>query len=498
MFPGHCDVLDKPDAQPDAPGCHTGQELLAGQKLVHHLHNLGFPVVVTFNGGDKCSILIPGHDPVGRQLRILDIFPALPGTYLHGRDGNLFPVLLFLVIHDDRNLAAKHSSIEVIVGEGRFLVVGRGRGSEAERDEQDQQESLQEIHACSLPRQTPGGQSSFQMAPGPRPGRCQQHSSVSSLDVLTKETSYLHRIPPTPLVQVALSGRGNGPGIWCKLEFLNPSGSTKDRIARHILEKAWAQGKLQAGATVAEASSGSTSIAFALACSQMGLRFVAFIPDSATSERELIIKAYGGEVRRVAGGMPEVLRTARETSTAEGWFLGRQFANPDNTEAHRLHTGPEVLRQIPGGRVDAVVSGVGTGGTLRGLYESFASAGHPVSAHAAIPRDLALFGSNQECCSLRFSSDVPGVVEGLSEIYSEWCCEHLQEWEIDDSECLELTRSLWSHGFPVGPSSGLNYAAALRVASRLGSDAQVVTVFPDRMERYFSHKVFAGFRPAEP
>ena len=78
--------------------------------------------------------------------------------------------------------------------------------------------------------------------------------------------------------------------------------------------------------------------------------------------------------------MPEVLRTARETSTAEGWFLGRQFANPDNTEAHRLHTGPEVLRQIPGGRVDAVVSGVGTGGTLRGLYESFASAVHPNEA----------------------------------------------------------------------------------------------------------------------
>ena len=315
--------------------------------------------------------------------------------------------------------------------------------------------------------------------------------------MLPEETSYLHRISPTPLVRVCLPEVREAPGIWCKLEFLNPSGSTKDRIARHILEKAWEQGELRAGDTVAEASSGSTSIAFALACSQLGLHFIAFIPDSATSERELIIKAYGGEVRRVAGGMPEVLRTARETSRSEGWFLGRQFANPDNTEAHRLHTGPEILRQIPGGRVDAVVSGVGTGGTLRGLYEAFASSGCSVSAHAAIPRDLALFGSNLECCSLRFSSDVPGVVEGLSEIYTHWRCEDLKEWEIDDCECLELTRSLWSHGFPVGPSSGLNYAAALRVASRLGPDAQVVTVFPDRMERYFSHKVFDGLRPAD-
>ncbi|MCH2063361.1 MAG: cysteine synthase family protein [Roseibacillus sp.] len=320
--------------------------------------------------------------------------------------------------------------------------------------------------------------------------------------VLPEANSYLHQVRPTPLVRVSLpdsqsgsSGRSNmEPGIWCKLEFLNPSGSTKDRIARHILEKAWRQGHLNAGHTVAEASSGSTSIAFALACSQMNLHFVAFIPDTATSERELIIKAYGGEVRRISGGMPEVLRAARETSEAEGWFLGRQFANEDNTEAHRLHTGPEILEQIPGGNVDAVVSGVGTGGTLRGLYEAFAGAGCPVSAHAAIPRDLALFGSNLECCSLRFSSDVPGVVEGLSEIYAQWQCDRLREWEIGDRDCLELTRKLWSLGFPVGPSSGLNFAAALEVATELGPDAQVVTVFPDRMERYFSHKVFEEIR----
>ena len=160
---------------------------------------------------------------------------------------------------------------------------------------------------------------------------------------------------------------------------------------------AWQKGQIKSGDTVAEASSGSTSIAFALACSQMGLHFVAFIPDSATSERELIIKAYGGEVRRIKGGMPEVLRVARETSEDRGWFLGRQFANGDNTEAHRLNTGPEILEQIPGGTVDAVVSGVGTGGTLRGLYEAFSSAGCPVTAHAAIPREGALFGSNIEC-----------------------------------------------------------------------------------------------------
>lgn len=309
--------------------------------------------------------------------------------------------------------------------------------------------------------------------------------------VLPEGARYIHQVPATPLVPVALDG---GSEIWCKLEFMNPSGSTKDRIARHILEKGWRSGKLSEGDTVVEASSGSTSIAFALACSQMELKFVAFIPDSASSERECIIKAYGGEVRRVPGTMFEVLSSAEQYAEEKGFFLGRQFANEDNTEAHRVFTGPEILRQIPGGCVDAVVSGVGTGGTLRGLFEAFQEAGCGVTANAAIPRQGELFGSNLECCSLKFSSDVPGVAEDISEIYSGWECDFLKEWEISDHSCLEVTRKLWAKGFPVGPSSGLNFSAALEVARGLGKEGRVVTVFPDRMERYFSHKVFDGYR----
>ena len=316
-------------------------------------------------------------------------------------------------------------------------------------------------------------------------------SQTPTATPLPQGSRYLHQVQATPLVPVSLD---HDTTVWCKLEFLNPSGSTKDRIARHILEKAWRRGRLTTGDTVAEASSGSTSIAFALACSQMGLRFVAFIPECATSEREWIIKAYGGEVRRVPGDMQSVLSIARETCESEGWFFGQQFANEDNTEAHRLYTASEILSQIPGGCVDAVVSGIGTGGTLRGLHEAFQAAGCPTTAHAAIPREGELFGGNVECCSLRFSSDVPGVVEGISEIYAHWECEDLTEWEITDTECLSLTRQLWAKGFPVGPSSGLNLAAAIRVSQSVGADKCIVTVFPDRMERYFSHKVFEGIR----
>ena len=196
---------------------------------------------------------------------------------------------------------------------------------------------------------------------------------------------------------------------------------------------------------------------------------------------------------RLACGVPPTVEPHLEDNSVRG-SDGVPSERGRFPEEISLSTGPEILEQIPGGNVDAVVSGVGTGGTLRGLYEAFAGAGCPVSAHAAIPRDLALFGSNLECCSLRFSSDVPGVVEGLSEIYAQWQCDRLREWEIGDRDCLELTRKLWSLGFPVGPSSGLNFAAALEVATELGPDAQVVTVFPDRMERYFSHKVFEEIR----
>lgn len=303
---------------------------------------------------------------------------------------------------------------------------------------------------------------------------------------------FLHRIAPTPLVPLQLDGAA-GP-VWCKLEFLNPSGSTKDRIARHILEKARRRGLLKQGDTVVEGSSGSTSIALALACAQLGHRFVAYIPASATNERSLMIQAYGGEVVRVEGGMKRVLESAEEAAREHGWFATRQFENPDNTEAHRLFTGPEILSQIEGGCIDAVVSGVGTGGSLRGLWEAFRDAGCTVSAVAAIPKCSGIFDNNAECCSLAFSTDVPGVVECMSQLYQEWRDgpdgAAVGEIAIDDGECLELTRRLWARGFPVGPSSGLNYAAALRMMEKLGPDARIVTVFPDRMERYFSHKVF--------
>jgi len=187
---------------------------------------------------------------------------------------------------------------------------------------------------------------------------------------------YLNRLSPTPLTPIRLAA--GEPTIWCKLEFLNPSGSTKDRVARFILEKAWREGRIVRGSTVIEASSGSTSIAMALACAQLGVRFLAVMPEGVSNERVLIIRGYGGEIRFTpkAGGIVEAIaQSERMGAELDGSFLPRQFSNHDNAQAHRRFTAREILDQIPGGMVDAVISGVGTGGTLVGLYEGICDSG---------------------------------------------------------------------------------------------------------------------------
>ncbi len=150
------------------------------------------------------------------------------------------------------------------------------------------------------------------------------------------------------------------------------------------------QGKIRAGDRIIEASSGSTSIALALAWRKLGLRFTAVLPEGVSGERVLIIRAYGGEVvltpreKGIVGAIGEAERLGEQPET----FLPRQFRNPDNAEAHRLGTAREILDQIPSGRVQGVVSGVGTGGTLVGLYEGFTEAGNSVVPGYARPVNL--------------------------------------------------------------------------------------------------------------
>lgn len=298
--------------------------------------------------------------------------------------------------------------------------------------------------------------------------------------------------PATPLVPIQLSAEE--PVIWCKLEFLNPSGSTKDRIARYILGNAFRRGLVKPGGVVIEASSGSTSIAMALVCAQLGLRFTAVLPEGVSNERVLMIRAYGGTVHfaprdaGILGCIAESQVLARES----GAFLPRQFSNPENAEAHEFGTAREIMEQIPGRVADAVVSGVGTGGTLVGLMRGCGAGGRAPRAFLARPVDLTR-SREQECCS--FSCRIPGVLECVSALFRESEHPDVAAIEVPDGEALETTRELIRLGFPAGPSSGLNYRAAMLAARRVWP-AQIVTILPDRMERYFSSELFQPFAGA--
>jgi cysteine synthase A len=216
------------------------------------------------------------------------------------------------------------------------------------------------------------------------------------------------------------------------------------------------------------------------------------MPRGVSSERVLMIRSYGGEIcfTSAEGGIREAIAETELLAKQHGAFLPRQFTNPDNAEAHRLGTAREILEQVPGGNVDGVVSGVGTGGTLVGLYQAFRQFGCPVRPFLARPVEL---GSpmEPECCS--FSGKIPGVVDCMSTIFQEAALPDLITLEVEERNAIETTRALIRMGFPAGPSSGLNYRAAVMAAQLLGEHATVVTVFPDRMERYFSTELFQPF-----
>ncbi len=309
---------------------------------------------------------------------------------------------------------------------------------------------------------------------------------MSRNPILPEYSGRIPHIRPTPLLPIRLYD--HSPEIWCKLEFLNPSGSVKDRIARYILEKAWRKGIIGPNSTVIEASSGSTSIALARVCAQYHIKFIAVVPRGISDERILILNAYGAIIHFVEkGGMEEAIQEAEKLNKQIKGFLTRQFENPDNVNAHIIGTGNEILNQIPGGQIECVVSGVGTGGTLVGLYNAFTEVGCLIKPIAAIPIGTSVI-NDTECYS--HSKRIPGVVEGLSKIYQNSILPDLEEIRIDDDEAIKVTRDLIKKGIPVGPSSGLNYAAALKAQKILGDDAVIVTVFCDRMERYFSTELF--------
>ncbi|HEY7009541.1 MAG TPA: cysteine synthase family protein [Jatrophihabitantaceae bacterium] len=284
--------------------------------------------------------------------------------------------------------------------------------------------------------------------------------------------SILDAIGNTPLMRVE--------GIWVKLEYLNPSGSIKARIAKYMIEKAEAQGLLSPGDTIVEASSGNTGNAMSMVAAAKGYRMLVVMPDGMSPERAAISRAFGAQVMTVGDfHVTDALAKVRELGTQPGYFAPQQFDNEWNVEENRTWLGPEVLGQLDGVLPDAVVGGVGTGGTIVGVGQAFRAVNPACRVVAVEPN---------ESCTLMCGEVGRHLIEGIADGFVPGIIAR-HRGEIDamvpvDSEqaIAEMRRLAREHGLFVGPSSGAHLVAAGALRDE-GLDT-VVTFFCDEGEKY--------------
>ncbi len=293
----------------------------------------------------------------------------------------------------------------------------------------------------------------------------------------------------TPLLAIEYTlGDARPRRVYAKAENLNLTGSIKDRMALHILRRAIATGALAPGGLVIEATSGNTGISFAAIGRALGHPVTIFMPDWMSQERKLLIRSFGAEVCLVSkeeGGFLGSIRLAEELAArTDGSFLPRQFANEQNSEAHELSTGPEILAQLRARRLSpaAFVAGVGTGGTIMGTGRYLRSHVPGIRLHPVEPANSPTLTTGHKVGKHRIQgiSDefIPAIVrlEELDAVIA-----------IDDGDAIVMAQRLASElGLGVGISSGANLLAAIRLHRELGDDAVVVTVFPDDNKKYLS------------
>lgn len=304
-----------------------------------------------------------------------------------------------------------------------------------------------------------------------------------------RAAAVLSLIGNTPLVPLHFTDEGLT--IYAKCEFLNPSGSIKDRLAKTVLVDAEQRGLLKPDSIILECSSGNTGIALSMLGAAMGYRVTILMSQGASVERRQIIRQSGAELILFdTGGMYQTgISMSREMAAADPrYFLPRQFENPLNVEDHQHGTGQEILRQTDG-QVDAFVTGYGTGGTLAGVSRAIKAANPTAKIYAMEPAEAALLAGEAPCCHM-----IEGIADGFLPqlLQSATIDDHV---EVDSPAAMAMTKRLQREfGLLVGTSSGANVAAALEIARRLGPGKRVVTLLCDRAERYFSTSLFADAR----
>ena len=300
--------------------------------------------------------------------------------------------------------------------------------------------------------------------------------------------SILDTIGRTPVVRLDRIAPSH-VRMLAKVEFFNPGGSVKDRLAYAIIIDAEKRGTLKPGQTVVEATSGNTGVALAMVCAARGYPFVAVMSETFSIERRKLIRAYGGKViltpatERGSG----MVRRAKELADKHGWFLARQFENPANPDYHRNTTAAEILRDFAGERLDYFVSGWGTGGTLTGVGEVLKVARPEVRIVTTEPAGASLL-AGKEWQPHKIQGWTPDFVPAvLNRAVPD------DNIPVDDITARDTARRLAAEeGLFVGISAGATFAAALKVAETAPEGSVILAMLPDTGERYLSTFLLEG------
>lgn len=292
----------------------------------------------------------------------------------------------------------------------------------------------------------------------------------------------------TPMLHLRRMSAGAGADVFAKLEYLNPGGSVKDRAAIGMIQKAEQQGRLKPGATILEATAGNTGIGLALIGVNKGYRVIVCVPEKFAEEKVKVMRALGAEVIRTpdAEGMQGAISKVKElAATIPDSFTALQFENPANPDFHHDTTAAEIYGQMQG-RVDAVVLGVGTGGTFTGVARFMKEKNPKIYCVAVETQGSVLQGGKPG----------PHKVEGIGssfvpKTFDRNVCDGIIMVSDQDAfaTVAELARR---EGVLGGSSAGANVFAALQVARKLGAGKHVVTLIPDSAERYMSKNIFEG------
>ena len=298
----------------------------------------------------------------------------------------------------------------------------------------------------------------------------------------------LQTIGNTPVVRINRMGP-DSVELFVKVESFNPLASVKDRLAYAIVNDALQKGELQAGQTVVEATSGNTGISLAMVCAALGHPFVATMADSFSVERRKIMRGLGAKVilTPAAERGTGMVKRAEELAEKYGWFLARQFENPANPDYHASTTGPEILSDFAGRRLDYWVTGYGTGGTMSGAGRVIKAARPDVRIVATEPAAAALL-AGKEWAPHKIQGWTPDFIPGVldREIYDELR-------SVSDDRAIEVARELAAkEGIFTGISSGATLATALDIAAEADDGVAILAMLPDTGERYLSTPLFEG------